>query len=97
MATEPVPSAQSHSPALRRRRTNTGGATPPGPGARPALPQVHSLYQPVVHLQTRTVIGYEALARGPEGPRAPSFTPRTRCSPPPAPGARWVSWTGRAG
>jgi len=31
------------------------------------LPQVHSLYQPVVHLQTRTVIGYEALARGPEG------------------------------
>jgi len=67
MATEPVPSAQSHSPALRRRRTNTGGATPPGPGARPALPQVHSLYQPVVHLQTRTVVGYEALARGPEG------------------------------
>jgi len=83
MATEPVPSAQSHSPALGRRRTNTGGGTPPGPGvrrrtntgggtppgpgARPALPQVHSLYQPVVHLQTRTVIGYEALARGPEG------------------------------
>jgi len=67
MATEPVPSAQSHSPALRRRRTNTGGATPPGPGARPAWPQVHSLYQPVVHLQTRTIIGYEALARGPEG------------------------------
>jgi len=67
MATEPVPSAQSHSPALRRRRTNTGGATPPGPGVRPAWAQVHSLYQPVVHLQTRTVIGYEALARGPEG------------------------------
>jgi len=66
MATEPVPSAQSHSPALRRH-TNTGGGTPPGPGARPALTQVHSLYQPVVHLQTRTVIGYEALARGSEG------------------------------
>ena len=29
--------------------------------------RVHSLYQPVVHLQTRTIIGYEALARGPEG------------------------------
>jgi len=67
MATEPVPSAQSHTPAVRRRRTNTGGGTPPGPGVRPAWAQVHSLYQPVVHLQTRTVIGYEALARGPEG------------------------------
>jgi len=41
----------------------SAGAAP----TRAALPQVHSLYQPVVHLQTRTIIGYEALARGPEG------------------------------
>ena len=29
--------------------------------------EIRSLYQPVVHLETGTVLGYEALARGPEG------------------------------
>jgi len=29
--------------------------------------QVHSVYEPIVEVTTRTVFGYEALARGPEG------------------------------
>ena len=33
----------------------------------PAGLTVHSLYQPVVDLSTRALVGYEALARGPVG------------------------------
>jgi len=35
--------------------------------------QVHAVYQPVVDLDTRRVVGYEALARGPRG--SPLHTP----------------------
>jgi len=56
--------------------------------------QVHAVYQPVVDLDTRRVVGYEALARGPA--KAPC-TLRTPCSPPPATKVCWSSWTGRAG
>ena len=32
-----------------------------------ALGGLRALYQPIVELETATVVGYEALARGPEG------------------------------
>ena len=32
-----------------------------------ALGGLRALYQPVVELESATVVGYEALARGPEG------------------------------
>ncbi len=35
--------------------------------------QVHAVYQPVVDLDTRRVVGYEALARGPRD--SPLHTP----------------------
>lgn len=37
------------------------------PGATSALPAVRSAYQPIVDLYSRDVVGFEALARGPEG------------------------------
>ncbi|WP_212719183.1 EAL domain-containing protein, partial [Blastococcus sp. CCUG 61487] len=39
---------------------------------------VHSVFQPIVDLDSGAVVAYEALARGPV---APSSGP-TRCSPP---------------
>lgn len=34
---------------------------------------ITSLFQPLVHLDSREVVGFEALARGPDGPM---FTPQ---------------------
>lgn len=34
-----------------------------------AAPQVDTLFQPIVHLETAEVVGYEALTRGPAGSR----------------------------
>lgn len=42
-------------------RPRPGSADGPVPG----LPDVHAVYQPVVDLQSRAVVGFEALARGP--------------------------------
>ncbi len=52
---------------LRRRERSLPDPVPERSSGTAWLAQVRSVYQPIVDLDTRVVIGYEALARGPQG------------------------------
>jgi len=55
---------------------------------------VRAVFQPVVHLPTQQIVGYEALARGPVGSALES---PLRCSALRVPSDVCRNWTGRAG
>lgn len=57
---------------VRRRTGNTAGKAsgPPNECASAAIPVFSMAFQPIVDVETRTTVGYEALVRGPAGESA---------------------------